>query len=73
MDLEKINPQELKKFSLKELEILAKKIREYIIEVVEEKGGHLSPNLGVVELTIALHYVFDLDKDKILFDVGHQC
>ncbi|MEO0088442.1 MAG: 1-deoxy-D-xylulose-5-phosphate synthase [candidate division WOR-3 bacterium] len=73
MDLTKINPQELKKLSLKELENLAQKIREYIIEIVEKNGGHLSPNLGVVELTIALHYVFDLDKDKILFDVGHQC
>lgn len=73
MDLEKINHKEIKNLSLKELEILAKKIREYIIEVVEEQGGHLSPNLGAVELTIALHYVFDLDKDKILFDVGHQC
>lgn len=73
MDLEKINHKELKKLSLKELEILAKRIREYIIEVVCENGGHLSPNLGVVELIIALHYVFDLNKDKILFDVGHQC
>ncbi|MEO0130498.1 MAG: 1-deoxy-D-xylulose-5-phosphate synthase [candidate division WOR-3 bacterium] len=73
MDLERIDHKTLKKLSLKELENLAKKIREYIIEVVEERGGHLSPNLGVVELTIALHYVFDVDKDKILFDVGHQC
>ncbi|MCS7249489.1 MAG: 1-deoxy-D-xylulose-5-phosphate synthase [candidate division WOR-3 bacterium] len=73
MDLTKIDHRELKKLSLKELEELARRIREYIIEVVCENGGHLSSNLGVVELTIALHYVFDLDKDKILFDVGHQC
>lgn len=73
MDLEKINHKEIKKLSLKELDNLAKKMREYIIQVVMENGGHLSSNLGVVELTIALHYVFDLERDKIIFDVGHQC
>jgi len=63
----------LKEFTLEELTILAKRVREYIIQVVKENGGHLASNLGVVELTIALHYVFDLEKDIILFDVGHQC
>ena len=63
----------LKEFTLEELNSLAKRIREYIIQVVKENGGHLASNLGVVELTIALHYVFDLEKDIILFDVGHQC
>jgi 1-deoxy-D-xylulose-5-phosphate synthase len=63
----------LKEYTLEELESLAFKIREYIIQVVKTNGGHLASNLGVVELTIALHYVFDLEKDIILFDVGHQC
>lgn len=67
------NPQELKSFSTKELSLLAKEIREVIINTVSRTGGHLSPNLGVVEMTIALHYVFNARSDKILWDVGHQC
>ena len=51
---------------------LAEDIRNYILEIVAENGGHLASNLGVVELTIALHSVFDLPKDKIVWDVGHQ-
>ena len=66
------NPEFLKDLSYKELDALAENIRKYIIETVSEHGGHLSSNLGVVELTIALHYVFDCPNDKILFDVGHQ-
>lgn len=71
--LEKINnPSDLKSLSPEELNILAEEIRELIIEVVSANGGHLAPNLGAVELTLALHKVFDSPKDKILWDVGHQ-
>ena len=71
--LETINsPADLKKLSLEELEELAVEIRQKIVETVSETGGHLAPSLGVVELTIALHYVFDAPKDKIIWDVGHQ-
>lgn len=66
------NPEDLKMLSPEELPILAREIREKIIEVVSKNGGHLSSNLGVVELTIALHYVFDALRDKIIWDVGHQ-
>jgi 1-deoxy-D-xylulose-5-phosphate synthase len=58
---------------MKELSLLSKEIRSLIIEVVSKNGGHLSPNLGVVEMTMALHYVFDAPEDKIIWDVGHQC
>lgn len=54
------------------MQSLAKDIRSEIISVVTQNGGHLSANLGVVELTLALHRVFDFPKDKLLFDVGHQ-
>ena len=71
--LEKINsPKDLKKLTLKEKEILAEDIRKYILEIVSKNGGHLASNLGVVELTIALHSVFNVPKDKIVWDVGHQ-
>ncbi len=71
--LTKINsPADLKKLTINELKQLAEEIRRYIIQVVSHKGGHLAPSLGVVELTIALHYVFDSPKDKIIWDVGHQ-
>ncbi|MCX5799342.1 MAG: 1-deoxy-D-xylulose-5-phosphate synthase [Proteobacteria bacterium] len=74
MFLEKINsPEDLKKLNTVELARLAVEIRPYIIKVVSRTGGHLSSNLGVVELTIALHYVFDAPNDKIIWDVGHQC
>ena len=66
------SPQDIKKMSLEELEILAHKMREFLINSISKTGGHLASNLGVVELTIAMHYVFDAPKDKILFDVGHQ-
>jgi 1-deoxy-D-xylulose-5-phosphate synthase len=71
--LDTINgPQDLKKLSLDELARLATEIRAYILEVVSKNGGHLSANLGVVELTLALHRVFDTPVDKIVWDVGHQ-
>ena len=66
------SPADLKKLSLDEMVRLAAEVRGKIIETVASTGGHLAPNLGVVELTIALHYVFNAPKDKILWDVGHQ-
>ncbi len=72
--LDKINsPTDLKKLKIKELEELTNEIRKKIIEVTAKNGGHVAPNLGVVELTLALHYVFNAPKDKIIWDVGHQC
>ena len=71
--LEKINsPEDLKGLNIDEKKELAKEIREYILQIVSENGGHLASNLGVVELTIALHSVFNMPKDKIVWDVGHQ-
>ena len=66
------SPSQLKQLSLVELQQLAGEIRELIIRTVARNGGHLAPNLGVVELTLALHYVFDAPIDKIVWDVGHQ-
>ena len=66
-------PEDLKNMSVKEMELLAVSIREYLIDSVAKTGGHLSSNLGIVELTIALHRYFDAPEDKIIFDVGHQC
>ncbi len=66
------DPAQLKALSLRELETLAAELRARIIETCAENGGHLAPSLGVVELTIALHRVFDSPKDKIVWDVGHQ-
>jgi 1-deoxy-D-xylulose-5-phosphate synthase len=72
--LPKINsPQELKKLKAGDLNALAKEIREFIVETVAENGGHLASNLGTVELSIALHRVFNSPVDKIVWDVGHQC
>ena len=71
--LEKINsPEDVKKLNIEEKKQLAEEIRKYILDVVSENGGHLASNLGVVELTIALHSIFDMPKDKIVWDVGHQ-
>jgi 1-deoxy-D-xylulose-5-phosphate synthase len=71
--LDKINsPADLKKIPTDQLELLASEIREKILNVVSQNGGHLSSNLGLVELSIALHYVFDAPKDKIIWDTGHQ-
>jgi 1-deoxy-D-xylulose-5-phosphate synthase len=66
------NPQDLKKLSKEGLSLLAKEIREEIINTISVNGGHLAPSLGVVELTVAIHYVFDSPHDKIIWDVGHQ-
>lgn len=72
--LETINtPADLRKLSIEQLPQLAAEIRKAICDQVMVSGGHLAPNLGVVELTIALHYVFDFAHDRLLFDVGHQC
>lgn len=71
--LEKINlPQDLKNKTIQEKQELATEIRTLILETVSKNGGHLASNLGVVELTIALHSIFDTPKDKIIWDVGHQ-
>ena len=73
MDLYKIkDPSFLKELDIRQLNQLASDIREFLINNISKTGGHLSSNLGVVELTIALHYVFNSPKDKIFFDVGHQ-
>jgi len=72
--LDNINgPQDLQNLSVKDLGVLAEEIREYITHAVSQKGGHLASSLGVVELAIAMHYVFDFKKDRLLWDVGHQC
>ena len=73
MLLEQIqSPADLKKLNMRQLKKLAEEIREEIIRVVSDRGGHLASNLGTVELTIAIHYVFDAPEDKLIFDVGHQ-
>lgn len=73
MHLDKINsPEQLKKMPVKELPSLAEEIRQFLIESLSTTGGHLGSNLGVVELTIALHYLFDSPKDRLIWDVGHQ-
>ena len=66
-------PHQLRRLSTGELDQLAEELRKRIIEVVSKNGGHLASNLGVAELTIALHYVFDFTHDRICWDVGHQC
>jgi 1-deoxy-D-xylulose-5-phosphate synthase len=66
------SPLDVKKLTVPELELLAGEIREELISVLSKNGGHLGPNLGVVELTLAMHYVFDTPKDHFVFDVSHQ-
>ena len=71
--LERISgPQDLKELTQEQLGLLATEIRDVLVETVTRTSGHLGPNLGVVELTIALHRVFDSPKDKLIFDTGHQ-
>lgn len=65
-------PKDLKKMTFDELDLLSYQIRDFLIEKVSKTGGHLAPNLGVVELTLALHFAFDSPKDKLIWDVGHQ-
>ena len=73
MVLEKIEQaNDIKKLNPQELEILAGEIREFLIEKISKTGGHLASNLGVIELTMALHLSFDLMRDRIIWDVGHQ-
>jgi 1-deoxy-D-xylulose-5-phosphate synthase len=67
------SPDDIRGLNIASLEVLAENIRERIISTVAENGGHLAPCLGVVELTLALHYVFDTPQDKLVWDVGHQC
>ncbi len=71
--LETINsPADLKHLSLRELDQVAVELRQYIVDVISKTGGHLAPSLGAIDLTLALHYVFDAPRDKIVWDVGHQ-
>ncbi len=67
------SPEDVRRLSVNQLPELAAEVRRAIYDQVSRTGGHLAPNLGVVELTIALHYVFDFSQDRLLFDVGHQC
>jgi len=72
--LDRVNsPKDLAQLSIEELQELSREIRQLIVEVVSRNGGHLSSNLGAVDLTIALHRIFDAPKDRIIWDVGHQC
>lgn len=74
MYLDKINdPSDLKKLEISELPKLADEVREAVINRISNIGGHKGPNLGMVEMTVALHYVFNSPKDKLVFDVSHQC
>lgn len=71
--LQQINcPQDLKELSLDDLTVLAEEVRNFLLQTVAHTGGHLAANLGVVELTLALHYIFDTTKDRLVWDVGHQ-
>ena len=74
MILDKVNmPNDLKQLSLDEMNVLADEMRELIIKKVNTTGGHMGPNLGILEATVALHYVFNSPVDKFVFDVSHQC
>ena len=66
------SPQDVKKLSVPQMEELASEIRTLLLEKLSKHGGHCGPNLGMVEATIAMHYVFNSPKDKIVFDVSHQ-
>ena len=66
------SPKDIRGFTSKQLQELCDEIRNYTIETVTAVGGHLAPTLGAVELTVALHHVFDTPKDKLVWDVGHQ-
>src|SRR5512133_2850358 len=71
--LEKVDfPEDIRRLSLAELDRLAEEIREMMIATVSTRGGHLASSLGTVELTLALHYVFDTPHDRLVWDVGHQ-
>ena len=66
------SPEQLRALTIPQMEQLAQEIRREIIEKVSVRGGHLAPNLGVVELTMALHYVFNTPEDQLVWDIGHQ-
>jgi 1-deoxy-D-xylulose-5-phosphate synthase len=66
------SPADLKKLNLTELKVLVDEIREYLVDTISKIGGHLGASLGVAELTVALHYVFNTPDDKLIWDVGHQ-
>ena len=71
--LDRVNsPEALRQLAHQELPTLAEEVRAFLIEVTSETGGHLAPGLGAVELTVALHYVFDTPKDRLVWDIGHQ-
>ena len=71
--LDRVNsPAALRQLEQHELSALAEQVRAFLIEVTSETGGHLAPGLGAVELTVALHYVFDTPKDRLVWDIGHQ-
>jgi 1-deoxy-D-xylulose-5-phosphate synthase len=71
--LDKINdPEDLRKLSKDKLGIVCSEVRKYIIDTLASVGGHFASNLGVVELTVALHYVFNTPEDRLIWDVGHQ-
>ena len=71
--LSKINsPDDLRKLNKNQLEQICSELRQYIIDIVSEKGGHFGASLGVIELTVALHYVFNTPSDQLVWDVGHQ-
>ena len=67
------SPDDVKKLSIEQMNLLSDEIRQCILNRVDKVGGHLGPDLGIVEATIALHYVFNSPKDKFIFDVSHQC
>ena len=66
-------PADLRKFKKDDLKKISNELRDELVDIVSETGGHLGAGLGVVELTVALHYVFDTPKDKLVWDVSHQC
>ena len=66
-------PEQLKSLPVSDLEEIASEVRQVMVDTVSVNGGHLASNLGIVELTLSLYHVFDFSKDKIIFDVGHQC
>ena len=74
MILEKIrDPKDIKRLNAIEVDQLCRELRAFLIQKVAHTGGHLASNLGVVELTVAIHRVFDTSRDRLVFDVGHQC
>jgi len=72
IDLNALNPSVVRQMTMKQLQQLADQMRAFLITSVTKTGGHLASNLGTVELSIAITHVFDLDKDTVIYDVGHQ-